>query len=82
MVEQDDVMKGAIPKCPTCTGVIKPDIVFFGEELPQHFFMYLKDFPMADLLIIMGTSLEVRGRSSYGSASVPNWGNLMQSLFC
>lgn len=59
LIEQADVMKGNIPKCPTCKGVIKPDIVFFGEELPNNFFMYLTDFPMADLLIIMGTSLEV-----------------------
>ncbi|XP_048119381.1 NAD-dependent protein deacetylase sirtuin-3, mitochondrial isoform X3 [Alosa alosa] len=69
-----DVMKGAIPKCPTCKGVIKPDIVFFGEELPQYFFMYLKDFPMADLLIIMGTSLEVEPFASLTGAvrgSVP-----------
>lgn len=53
-------MKGTVPKCPTCKGVVKPDIVFFGEELPPHYFSYLKDFPLADLLIIMGTSLEVR----------------------
>lgn len=52
-------MKGEVPKCPTCTGVVKPDIVFFGEELPHHFLKYLTDFPLADLLIIMGTSLEV-----------------------
>uniref|UniRef100_A0A671WZ64 Sirtuin 3 n=1 Tax=Sparus aurata TaxID=8175 RepID=A0A671WZ64_SPAAU len=50
---------GTVPKCPTCTGVVKPDIVFFGEELPRHFFKYLTDFPLADLLIVMGTSLEV-----------------------
>lgn len=70
----EDVMKGSIPKCPTCTGVVKPDIVFFGEELPQNFFMYLTDFPMADLLIIMGTSLEVEPFASLAGAvraSVP-----------
>ncbi|XP_029978107.1 NAD-dependent protein deacetylase sirtuin-3-like isoform X1 [Sphaeramia orbicularis] len=69
-----DVMKGAVPKCPTCTGVVKPDIVFFGEELPVHFFKYLTDFPMADLLIIMGTSLEVEPFASLAGAvrgSVP-----------
>lgn len=53
-------MEGTVPHCSQCKGVIKPDIVFFGEELPQHFFLYLTDFPMADLLIVMGTSLEVR----------------------
>lgn len=59
MFHQPDVMRGTIPKCPTCKGVVKPDIVFFGEELPQHFLKYLTDFPLADLLIVMGTSLEV-----------------------
>ncbi|KAL1007778.1 hypothetical protein UPYG_G00091480 [Umbra pygmaea] len=69
-----DIMTGTIPKCPTCKGVVKPDIVFFGEELPPHFFNYLKDFPRADLLIIMGTSLEVEPFASLAGAvrgSVP-----------
>ena len=52
-------MRGTVPRCPTCKGVVKPDIVFFGEELPRHFFKYLTDFPLADLLIVMGTSLAV-----------------------
>lgn len=59
MSHQPDVMSGTVPRCPTCKGVVKPDIVFFGEELPRHFFKYLTDFPLADLLIVMGTSLEV-----------------------
>ncbi|XP_074086763.1 NAD-dependent protein deacetylase sirtuin-3, mitochondrial isoform X2 [Macrotis lagotis] len=54
-----DVMADRIPRCPICTGVIKPDIIFFGEQLPQRFFLHMADFPMADLLIIIGTSLEV-----------------------
>ncbi|KAM9816923.1 NAD-dependent protein deacetylase sirtuin-3, mitochondrial [Neosynchiropus ocellatus] len=69
-----DVMSGIIPKCPTCKGVVKPDIVFFGEELPVHFFKYLTDFPQADLLVIMGTSLEVEPFASLAWAvrsSVP-----------
>nr|XP_046252407.1 NAD-dependent protein deacetylase sirtuin-3, mitochondrial isoform X2 [Scatophagus argus]XP_046252417.1 NAD-dependent protein deacetylase sirtuin-3, mitochondrial isoform X2 [Scatophagus argus] len=68
------VMSGMVPKCPTCKGVVKPDIVFFGEELPRHFFKYLTDFPLADLLIIMGTSLEVEPFASLAGAvrsSVP-----------
>ncbi|XP_020662649.3 NAD-dependent protein deacetylase sirtuin-3, mitochondrial isoform X3 [Pogona vitticeps] len=54
-----DVLADKIPKCPVCTGIIKPDIVFFGEELPHRFFLHVTDFPMADLLFIIGTSLEV-----------------------
>jgi NAD-dependent SIR2 family protein deacetylase len=39
---------------------VKPDIVFFGEALPDRFFECAKkDFPLCDLLIVMGTSLQV-----------------------
>ncbi|XP_054627822.1 NAD-dependent protein deacetylase sirtuin-3, mitochondrial isoform X3 [Dunckerocampus dactyliophorus] len=67
-------MSGVIPKCPTCKGIVKPDIVFFGEELPLQFFNYLTDFPLADLLIVMGTSLKVEPFASLAGAvrgSVP-----------
>ena len=41
-------------------GLVKPDIVFFGEDLPQRFHsLQLPDFAKCDLLIVMGTSLEV-----------------------
>ena len=40
-------------------GVVKPDIVFFGEMLPSRFHLCESDLPQAGLLIIMGTSLEV-----------------------
>ena len=52
-------MVDRVPRCPVCTGVVKPDIVFFGEMLPHRFLLHLADFPMADLLLILGTSLEV-----------------------
>lgn len=41
-------------------GLVKPNIVFFGENLPDRFFELAKsDLPQADLLIVMGTSLTV-----------------------
>ncbi|KAF4681025.1 Sir2 histone deacetylase Hst2, partial [Perkinsus olseni] len=41
-------------------GLIKPDIVFFGESLPRRFHTLMEtDFDNCDLLIIMGTSLKV-----------------------
>ncbi|XP_051633169.1 NAD-dependent protein deacetylase sirtuin-3, mitochondrial [Manacus candei] len=69
-----DVMGDRVPRCPVCTGVVKPDIVFFGEELPQRFLLHLADFPLADLLFIIGTSLEVEPFASLAGAvrsSVP-----------
>ncbi|XP_020835827.1 NAD-dependent protein deacetylase sirtuin-3, mitochondrial isoform X2 [Phascolarctos cinereus] len=66
---QVDVMADRVPRCPICTGIIKPDVVFFGEQLPQRFFLHVADFPMADLLIIIGTSLEVEPFASLSQAS-------------
>ncbi|KFV65025.1 hypothetical protein N307_14987, partial [Dryobates pubescens] len=71
---QGDVMAGRVPQCPTCSGLVKPDIVFFGEELPQRFLLHLADFPLADLLLVIGTSLEVEPFASLAGAvgsSVP-----------
>lgn len=51
-----------VPFCEeeNCNGVVKPDIVFFGENLPTSFFLgAIHDIPACDLLIIMGTSLVV-----------------------
>lgn len=49
-----------VPTCVICEKVVKPDIVFFGDSLPSKFFQCVpKDFPQADLLIIMGSSLLV-----------------------
>ncbi|KAL9955652.1 hypothetical protein ACROYT_G037005 [Oculina patagonica] len=64
------VMNGDIPRCssPRCTGVIKPDIVFFGEDLPKRFYSYIVDFTKCDLLLIMGTSLEVEPFAGIASA--------------
>ena len=44
-----------------CKGLVKPEIVFFGENLPARFFTSLaSDLPTADLLLVAGTSLVVQ----------------------
>jgi NAD-dependent histone deacetylase SIR2 len=55
------IQTNTVPHCLTapCTGLVKPDIVFFGEQLPASFFE-ARDLPAdADLAIVMGTSLSV-----------------------
>lgn len=42
-----------------CGGLIKPDIVFFGEQLPKSFYSAPQTVAQADLAIIIGTSLKV-----------------------
>ena len=49
-----------IPACPVCSGVLKPDVVFFGESVPQsrvEFAMARLD--EAEALVVAGTSLTV-----------------------
>lgn len=47
------------------SGILKPDITFFGEKLSDSFDQYLlQDRSQADLLIIVGTSLKVAPVSS------------------
>ncbi|XP_037950847.1 NAD-dependent protein deacetylase Sirt2 [Teleopsis dalmanni] len=58
---KDQIFADNVPTCSVCNGVVKPDIVFFGENLPADFYaLPEKDFKKCDLLIIMGTSLEVQ----------------------
>lgn len=60
MVKDEIVKKANVPICKYCKGNVKPDIVFFGEDLPDRFHKLLKkDVKEADLLIVMGTSLQV-----------------------
>ena len=50
---------GRVPRC-ACGGVLKPDIVFYGEPLPEATFQAALDAcRRADLLLVLGTSLTV-----------------------
>ncbi|KAF9166996.1 NAD-dependent protein deacetylase sirtuin-2 [Mortierella sp. AD010] len=54
------IMDGEIPYCKRCSGLVKPSITFFGENVPLRFSaMADKDFDKCDLLIVLGTSLKV-----------------------
>ena len=49
-----------VPKCVTCNGVVRPDVVLFGEPLPSRFWENIdSDFQQCDLLLVLGTSLVV-----------------------
>jgi len=58
---KEKIQSDEVPKCTKCDSVIKPDVIFFGENLPTKFFTCASsDFDKCDLLIIMGTSLVVQ----------------------
>jgi len=50
-----------VPHCldADCNGLVKPKIVFFGEQLPSEFFDNIDLVRDADLCIVLGTSLSV-----------------------
>ena len=49
-----------VPKCVECGGVVRPDVVLFGEALPERFWSNIDaDFAACDLLLVFGTSLVV-----------------------
>lgn len=56
------------PHCPDCGGIIKPDIVFFGEPLDEMMLRYIggMDIPACDELWCIGSSLAV-----YPAADIP-----------
>jgi NAD-dependent deacetylase len=63
----DHLMQREAPKCDRCSGLLKPDVILFGEPLPKKAFdQAVKKVRSADLLLAVGTSLEV-----YPAASLP-----------
>ena len=60
------INEGKIKYCDICNGPCKPKIIFYGESLPEEFFLKGNDCYDVDLIIIMGTSLQV-----YPFASLP-----------
>ena len=49
-----------VPRCERCGGLVKPDVVLYGEQLDEHVLLAsVQAISRADLLVIGGTSLVV-----------------------
>ncbi len=60
------VLKDEVPHCRFCGGVIKPDIVFYGEGLNSSILMRAEHmFSDCDLAIVLGSSLVVQPAASF-----------------
>lgn len=72
----EQVEAQGLPYCEHCDGLMKPDVVLFGEMLPDAFLDAEADAAQSDLLIALGSSLEVHpvaglvSRAKYGGARV------------
>jgi NAD-dependent deacetylase len=66
-----------IPFCDECQGIIKPDIVFFGEQLPQDTFTKaILEANKADLMLVLGSSLFVQPAASIPVHTLKKGGEL------
>ncbi len=51
---------GEMPVCPQCGSVLKPDVVLFGEPLPDREILTAQEEALqCDLMVVVGSSLEV-----------------------
>ncbi len=57
----ETVNQGEVPpRCKSCQSILKPDIVFFDEQIPQHALSATTQLiTNADLVIVAGTSCQV-----------------------
>ena len=56
----DFVDSGRIPRCEKCHGVMKPDVILVGEQLPIHAMIAAQqEARKSDVMIVAGSSLEV-----------------------
>ncbi len=84
---KENILNKDIAFCEKCRGLVKPDIVFFGEsvratvplltqadgrlQLPDKFIHAIPSVKMADLLLIIGTSLTVHPFASLAGLAEP-----------
>ncbi|WP_245612717.1 NAD-dependent protein deacylase [Kosmotoga pacifica] len=73
----DKVSKDSIPHC-SCGGLIRPDIVFFGESLPESAVMHAQEASVnCNLFVVMGSSLVVFPAAGFPRVAVENGAYLL-----
>jgi NAD-dependent deacetylase len=87
----DFIQQAQVPHCPVCGGIIKPNVILFGEALPVRALMAAKRaVAECDVLLIAGSSLEVApasdlpmlARSHQAQVIIVNQGATYMDSFC
>ena len=51
---------GKLPQCLSCNGILKPNVILFGEQLPQSaWYEAQRAVRQCDVMVVAGSSLEV-----------------------
>jgi NAD-dependent SIR2 family protein deacetylase len=59
-----------VPACPKCAGILKPDVVFFGESVPpERVASSMTALEKSDALLVAGTSLAVNSGMRFARAA-------------
>ncbi len=62
-----------VPHCPNCAAILKPDVVLFEEGLPQDTWEQAENEALqADLMLVIGSSLEVYPANTIPQAALRN----------
>ena len=72
-LELDQLDSVSVPACQECNGVLKPDVVFFGENVDKHIVASaLHKLSQADALLVAGSSLMVFSGFRFCRAAASN----------
>jgi NAD-dependent SIR2 family protein deacetylase len=69
-IEGRDYSGFVVPDCPECGGILKPDVVFFGETVPrERVDRAFEGVANADALLVIGSSLMVYSGFRFAEAA-------------
>lgn len=69
-LEGQDFSAFTVPACPRCAGVVKPDVVFFGEGVPpERTEQAYAALARADAMLVVGSSLMLHSGYRYARAA-------------
>jgi NAD-dependent SIR2 family protein deacetylase len=69
-IDDADYSAFIVPDCPECGGILKPDVVFFGEPVPrERVERAFEGVAKADALLVVGTSLMVYSGYRFAEAA-------------
>ncbi len=72
----DDLVKkvkeNTVPLCDNCQGMLRPNVVLFGDPMPDDFFQIATELKNnSDFLLVVGTSLQVYPVAGLAELGVP-----------
>lgn len=72
------LQRGEIPHCSKCKSILKPDTILFEEQLPNKVWQLVeKETKKADLMMVVGSSLEVIPVANLPYQIISNGGKLI-----